>query len=52
MIDYTNRIEKYLRGRMAYKEETNFKNDLKTNTVLRAQAHVISALVLSSRDSN
>ncbi len=52
MIDYTNRIEKYLRGRMAYKEETNFKNDLKTNTGLRAQAHTISVLVLSSQDDN
>lgn len=52
MIDYTDRIEKYLRGRMAYKEETNFKNDLKTNTALRAQAHVISVLIMSSRDGN
>ena len=52
MIDYSDRIEKYLRGRMAYKEETNFKNDLKTNTVLRAQAHVISVLIMLSRDDN
>lgn len=45
MKDYTNKIEKYLRGQMSHEEEMNFKNKVKSNTLLRLQASFVTMLV-------
>lgn len=43
--EYDDRIERFLRGDMNAEEETCFKEEIKTNPLLKARAETISALV-------
>lgn len=43
MIDYSDKIEKFLRGQMSQHEENDFKNELRTNAEKRSQ---VCSLVL------
>lgn len=45
MKDYTNKIEKYLRGQMNHEEEAKFEETVKSNTLLRFQARVMAILI-------
>lgn len=45
MTDYTDIIEKYLRGQMSQQEETYFKGQLKSNKLMHLQAIIISQLI-------
>lgn len=45
MTDYTDTIEKFLRGQMSAQEENDFKAGLETNTDMRLQADSIAALI-------
>ena len=45
MKDYTDKIEKYLRGQMSHEEEMDFKNKVKTNALIRLQASVVTMLL-------
>ena len=45
MKDYTNKIEKYLRGQMSHEEEIDFKNKVKSNTLLHFQAGFMAMLI-------
>ena len=45
MSDYTDTIEKFLKGEMTHKEEMHFYNHLKTNTKMHLQAYIITMLI-------
>lgn len=45
MEDYTDTIERYLKGDMTHKEEMGFYNHLKTNTKMHLQAYIITMLI-------
>lgn len=45
MTDYTDTIEKFLRGQMSTQEENVFKAGLETNADMRLQAGSIAALI-------
>ena len=45
MKDYTNKIEKYLRGQMSHEEEMDFKNRVKSNALMRLQASVVTMII-------
>ena len=45
MKDYTNKIEKYLRGQMNHEEETRFEETVKSNALVRFQAGIMAMLM-------
>ena len=45
MTDYTDIIEKFLRGQMSRHEENDFKDQLKSNELMHLQAFIISQLI-------
>ena len=45
MKDYTNKIEKYLRGQMSHEEEFDFKNNVKSNALIRLQASIMTMII-------
>lgn len=45
MKDYTNKIDKYLRGRMSHEEEAKFEEAVKSNTLLHFQARFMAMLI-------
>ncbi len=45
MTDYTDIIEKFLRGQMSRHEENDFKDQLKSNELMHLQAIIISQLI-------
>jgi hypothetical protein len=47
MTDYTEIIEKYLRGQMSRQEEKDFKVKLKWNSSMRFQAFCITTIIKS-----
>lgn len=49
MKDYTNKIEKYLRGQMSHEEEMDFKNKVKSNALIRLQASIMTMLLRNFR---
>ena len=49
MKDYTNKIEKYLRGQMSHEEEMDFKNKVRSNALIRLQASIMTMLLRNFR---
>ena len=47
MIDYTDDIERFLRGHMNIQEEKNFLEELKTTQTMRLQALIMSSIIKS-----
>ena len=45
MKDYTNKIEKYLRGQMSHEEEARFEETVKSNALVRFQAGFMAMLI-------
>ena len=45
MKDYTDKIEKYLRGQMSHEEEMDFKNRVKSNALMRLQTYLITMII-------
>ena len=45
MKDYTNKIEKYLRGQMSHEEEARFEEKVKSNALVRFQAGFMAMLI-------
>lgn len=45
MKDYTNKIEKYLRGQMSHDEEEYFKNNVRSKKRIRSQAYLTIMLM-------
>ena len=45
MKDYTNKIEKYLRGQMDQEEEMDFKNKVRSNDLIRLQASIVTMII-------
>lgn len=45
MKDYTNKIEKYLRGQMNHEEEMNFKNKIRAKGVICSQTFLVTLLI-------
>lgn len=45
MKDYTNKIEKYLRGQMSHEEECDFKTKVKSNALIRLQASIVTMII-------
>ena len=41
MKDYTDKIEKFLRGQMSHEEESDFKNKIRTNASIHFQVRLI-----------
>lgn len=49
MKDYTNKIEKYLRGQMSHEEEMDFKNKVRSNAFIRIQAGIVTLLIRKNK---
>lgn len=49
MKDYTNKIEKYLRGQMSHEEETRFEETVKSNALICFQAGFMAMLIKKFR---
>ena len=49
MKDYTNKIEKYLRGKMNLQEEDAFIKDIKSNKRMGLQSYIIAKIIKSVR---
>ena len=47
MKDYTNKIEKYLRGQMSHEEEARFEKKVRSNARIRFQVDTITKLIKS-----
>lgn len=47
MTDYTNKIEKYLRGQMSHEEEAKFEEMIRSNALIRFQVDTITKLIKS-----
>lgn len=45
MKDYTNKIEKYLRGQMNHEEEERFEETVQSNALIRFQASFMAMLI-------
>ena len=45
MKDYTNKIEKYLRGQMSHEEEARFEQKVKSNALNRYKAGIMTMLI-------
>ena len=45
MKDYTNKIEKYLRGQMSHEEEAKFEEMIRSNALIRFQAGFMAILI-------
>lgn len=45
MKDYTNKIEKYLRGQMSHEEEARFEKKVRSNALIRLQASFITIFI-------
>ena len=45
MKDYTNKIEKYLRGQMSHEEEARFEETVKSNAFMHSQASFMTMLI-------
>ena len=45
MKDYTDKIEKYLRGQMGHEEEAKFEKNVRSNALMRFQASVMAMLI-------
>lgn len=45
MKDYTNKIEKYLRGQMSHEEETKFEEKVKSDALIRLQASIMTMFI-------
>lgn len=50
MKDFTNKIEKYLRGQMSHEEEDKLKEKIKFNTILRLQVGFITILIKKGKE--
>lgn len=49
MKDYTNKIEKYLRGQMSHEEEARFEEKVKSNALIHSQARFVTMLIRKFR---
>ena len=49
MKDYTNKIEKYLRGQMSQEDEEHFKNDVRLKKHICFQAYLTTLLMKTYR---
>ncbi len=45
MKDYTNKIEKYLRGQMSHEEETRFEKKVRSDALIRLQASIMTMFI-------
>ena len=45
MKDYTDKIEKYLRGQMSHEEESDFKSKVKSDSIIHLQARFMTMLI-------
>lgn len=45
MKDYTNKIEKYLRGQMSHEEEARFEKKVRSNARIRFQVGFMAMLI-------
>ena len=50
MKDYTNKIEKFLRGQMNHEEESVFKRHIKKNVFMRLQARLLTMVIKNSKE--
>ena len=46
MKDYTNKIEKFLRGQMSHEEESDFKNKVRAHASIRFQVRIIVLMLI------
>ena len=45
MADYTDMIDRFLKGQMNQQEEGVFKSKLKSNSILRMQAYTVTTII-------
>lgn len=45
MADYTDMIDRFLKGQMNKQEERVFKSELKSNTALRFQGFIVTGII-------